>query len=95
MDESNSPELPPDDPDAGLRDRLADAVAAEAVFEGWTRAALAAGARGLDLPAGEADSGRATICSGAVTPARSITAQRRGAIHPAQPKLIGSSCSQT
>ena len=55
MDESNSPELPPDDPDAGLRDRLADAVAAEAVFEGWTRAALAAGARGLDLPAGEAD----------------------------------------
>ena len=55
MDESDSPESPPGDPDAGLRDRLADAVAAEAVFEGWTRAALAAGARRLELPPGEAD----------------------------------------
>jgi ubiquinone biosynthesis protein COQ9 len=43
------------DPDAGLRDRLADAVMAEAAFEGWTRTALAAGGRSLDLPAGEAD----------------------------------------
>ena len=59
MDDSNSPESPPTgpdaDPDAGLRDRLADAVAAEAAFEGWTRTALAAGARRLDLPPGEAD----------------------------------------
>lgn len=59
MDESNPPESPPDDPpkdpDAGLRDRLADAVAAEAAFEGWTRTALAAGSRRLDLPPGEAD----------------------------------------
>ena len=52
MDDQNTPET---DPDAGLRDRLADAVAAEAAFEGWTRAALAAGGRRLDLPRGEAD----------------------------------------
>jgi ubiquinone biosynthesis protein COQ9 len=52
MDEQNSPET---DPDADLRDRLADAVAGEAAFDGWTRAALAAGGRRLDLPTGEAD----------------------------------------
>ena len=52
MDDQNTPET---DPDAGLRDLLADAVAAEAAFEGWTRAALAAGGRRLDLPRGEAD----------------------------------------
>jgi ubiquinone biosynthesis protein COQ9 len=55
MEDSNSPETPQSDPDAGLRDRLADAVAADAAFEGWTRTALAAGARRLDLPPGEAD----------------------------------------
>lgn len=59
MEDSNSPEIPPTgpdpDPDAGLRDRLADAVAADAAFEGWTRTALAAGAKRLDLPPGEAD----------------------------------------
>jgi len=63
MSTPNPPEPPPaasvagpdTDPDAGLRDRLADAVAIEAAFEGWTRAALAAGARRLELPAGEAD----------------------------------------
>jgi ubiquinone biosynthesis protein COQ9 len=33
---------------------LADAVAAEAAFDGWTRAALTAAARRLELPAGEA-----------------------------------------
>jgi ubiquinone biosynthesis protein COQ9 len=55
MDQPKSPEMPPSDPDAGLRDQLADAVAAEAAFEGWTRTALAAGARRLDLPPGEAD----------------------------------------
>ena len=52
MDDSNSP---PEDPDAGLRDRLADAMAAEASFDGWTRKALAAGARRLELQQGEAD----------------------------------------
>ena len=45
----------PADPDAALRDRLADAVVAEAAFEGWTRTALAAAGRQLDLPAGEVD----------------------------------------
>jgi len=55
MDDSNSPESPPIDPDAGLRDRLADAMAAEASFDGWTRTALASGARRLELPPGEAD----------------------------------------
>jgi ubiquinone biosynthesis protein COQ9 len=45
----------PADPDAALRDRLADAVVAEAAFEGWTRTALATAGRQLDLPAGEVD----------------------------------------
>ena len=43
------------DPDQALRDRLADAVQAEAAFDGWTRAAMAAASGRLDLPAGEAD----------------------------------------
>jgi len=43
------------DPDEGLRDRLADATAANATFDGWTRTALDAAARGLGLPEGEAD----------------------------------------
>jgi ubiquinone biosynthesis protein COQ9 len=43
------------DPDAALRDRLADAMIAEAAFEGWSRTAVAAAARQLELPAGEAD----------------------------------------
>ena len=55
----NSAEIAPGmtvrDPDAALRDRLADAVADEAAFEGWTRPALAAAGRNLGLPAGEAD----------------------------------------
>ena len=59
MDDPNSSQNPPTglnaDPDAGLRDRLADAVAAEAAFEGWTRTALAAGSRRLELSPGEAD----------------------------------------
>jgi ubiquinone biosynthesis protein COQ9 len=55
MNDSNTPDTPAGDPDAGLRDRLADAMAAEASFDGWTRTALAAAARRLDLPAGEAD----------------------------------------
>ncbi|UYN97215.1 MAG: COQ9 family protein [Enhydrobacter sp.] len=42
------------DPDAELRDRLADAVLAEAAFEGWSGTAVRAAARQLDLPRGEA-----------------------------------------
>ena len=42
------------DPDAALRDRLADEIAADATFEGWTRTAINAAARRLELPAGEA-----------------------------------------
>lgn len=53
--EMASPRPAATDPDAALRDRLADAVAAEAAFEGWTRTALAAAGRRLELPAGEAD----------------------------------------
>ncbi len=56
MSVENTPEMPQaGDPDAPLRDRLADAMAAEAVFDGWTRGALSAAARQLALPAGEAD----------------------------------------
>ena len=56
MSAENTPETPQaSDPDAALRDRLADAVATEAVFEGWTRTALSAAARRLELPTGEAD----------------------------------------
>ena len=55
MTDQTPPDSPEIDPDSALRDRLADQVAAEATFEGWTRAALAAGARALELPAGEAD----------------------------------------
>ncbi len=56
MSAGNTPEMPQaGDPDAPLRDRLADAMAAEAVFDGWTRSALSAAARQLELPAGEAD----------------------------------------
>ena len=44
-----------DDPDADLRDRLAGALAAEAVFDGFGRASLVAAASKLDLPPGEAD----------------------------------------
>ncbi len=50
-----SPENTPfPDPDAEIRDRLADAVAANATFEGWTGTAIAAAGRGLGLPEGEA-----------------------------------------
>ncbi|MBS0223877.1 MAG: COQ9 family protein [Proteobacteria bacterium] len=46
---------PPNDPDQALRDRLADAVANEAAFDGWTRTSIRAAARGLGLPAEEAE----------------------------------------
>ncbi len=56
MSAENAPETSQtSDPDAPLRDRLADAMASEAVFDGWTRSALSAAARQIDLPAGEAD----------------------------------------
>jgi ubiquinone biosynthesis protein COQ9 len=56
MTAENSPDTAaPPDPDADLRDRLADAVAAEAAFEGWSRAGLSASSRRLELPPGEAD----------------------------------------
>ena len=55
MTAEDSPNLAiPADPDAESRDRLADAVAAEAAFEGWSRAALQAASRRLELPPGEA-----------------------------------------
>ena len=43
------------DPDGELRDRLSDAMLSEAAFEGWSRAALRAASRQLELPAGEVD----------------------------------------
>jgi ubiquinone biosynthesis protein COQ9 len=43
------------DPDDALRDRLADAMAEEAAFDGWGAIALAAAARQLGLPPGEAE----------------------------------------
>jgi len=46
---------PLEDPDAGLRDSLADEIAADAVFEGWTRTAIFSAARRLALPTGEAE----------------------------------------
>jgi ubiquinone biosynthesis protein COQ9 len=52
MSASNSLE---NDPDTGLRDRLADAIAEEAAFDGWTRSAVSAAGRQLELPIGEAD----------------------------------------
>ena len=55
MDEQKTPDFAENDPDSILKDRLADAVASEASFDGWTRAALASAARGLDLPAGEGE----------------------------------------
>ena len=55
MDEQKTPDFAENDPDSTLRDRLADAVASEASFDGWTRSSLASAARGLDLPAGEGE----------------------------------------
>jgi ubiquinone biosynthesis protein COQ9 len=43
------------DPDLGVRDLLADAVMAEATFDGWNRTSMASAARQLDLPKGEAE----------------------------------------
>ena len=54
MNVENSPNSAiPDDPDAGLRDRLADAVMSEVTFDGWGRSALNAAGRAIGLPDGE------------------------------------------
>jgi ubiquinone biosynthesis protein COQ9 len=46
MAQSNKPDFNPDpDPDSGLRGRLAEAMAAEAAFSGWSLAALRAAGR--------------------------------------------------
>jgi ubiquinone biosynthesis protein COQ9 len=51
-----SPEKPPfPDADPEIRDRLADTMAANAAFDGWTQTVLAAAGRGLGLPEGEAE----------------------------------------
>lgn len=60
----SDPGLPPKDQQADLdasdldraaRDRLADAVASEAVFSGWSNSAIAAASERLKLPRGEAE----------------------------------------
>ncbi|HZQ00335.1 MAG TPA: COQ9 family protein [Reyranella sp.] len=50
-----SPNNAENDPDSGLRDRLAEEVAAEAAFEGFGRKAMVTAAERLALPRGEAD----------------------------------------
>ena len=52
MDVSDSPDP---DPDAGLRGQLAEAVAAEAAFSGWSATAMRSAGRQLGLPEGEAE----------------------------------------
>ena len=48
-------EAAPADPDGEIRDRLADAVAGEASFDGWNRATLRTAGHQLGLPDGEAE----------------------------------------
>lgn len=48
-------DIPENDPDHELRGQVADAVANEAAFEGWTTTAIRAASRNLRLPAGEAE----------------------------------------
>lgn len=50
-----APDPTQNDLDSPLRDRLADAVANEAAFDGWTATAIKAAARGLGLASGEAE----------------------------------------
>ena len=52
MDVSDSPDP---DPDAGLRGQLAEAVAAEAAFSGWSATAMRSAGRQLGMPEGEAE----------------------------------------
>ncbi len=46
--------IAPLDPDNDNRDRLAEAVMAQAAFDGWSQSAITAAARSLALPEGEA-----------------------------------------
>ena len=48
-------EAAPADPYSEIRDRLADAVAGEASFDGWNRSTLRTAGRQLGLPDGEAE----------------------------------------
>jgi ubiquinone biosynthesis protein COQ9 len=49
------PDRPDFDPDAALRSQLADAVANEAAFSGWSDLAVRAAARHIGAPDGEAE----------------------------------------
>ena len=49
------PDRPDFDPDADLRGQLAEAVAAEAAFGGWSDTAMRAAARQIGAPEGEAE----------------------------------------
>jgi ubiquinone biosynthesis protein COQ9 len=52
MDASDRPDF---DPDAALRGQLAEAVAAEAAFSGWSGPAMRAAGRQIGAPEGEAE----------------------------------------
>ena len=61
------PDLDPGlDPDREARDRLADAISAEAVFSGFSHAALNAAGERLGLPRGEAGADRVVGAGGGV-----------------------------
>lgn len=56
MDTPDNPDPGRDaDPDTALRAQLADAVAVEAAFSGWSAIAIASASRQLELPMGEAE----------------------------------------
>jgi ubiquinone biosynthesis protein COQ9 len=51
----DAPDRPDPDPDAALRGQLAEAMAAEAAFGGWSDMALRSAARRIGAPEGEAE----------------------------------------
>ena len=51
----DAPDRPDFDPDATVRSQLAEAVAAEAAFGGWSDTAMRAAARQIGAPEGEAE----------------------------------------
>ena len=51
----DAPESPGLDPDAAVRGQLADAVAGEAAFSGWSETAMRGAARLIGAPEGEAE----------------------------------------
>jgi len=51
----DDPDRPDFDPDASLRSQLAEAVASEAAFSGWSLAAMRTAARHIGAPEGEAE----------------------------------------